>query len=298
MKKRAADPSRRADGRGFTLLEMLVVIVLAGILVSVVTISVTPDPRQKLTREAQRVGQLMALASDEARIRQLPIVWEADLRGYRFVAEVAGERQLLTGDDLLRERVWETPLTRLSVQDGAGPQPAQVLLGPGAPPGAHGDRPRMGPAALAAGTVQRGCDGESGLRRVGPRHGDAMRPGVRGFTLLEVLIALVIIGVALAAAMRGAMSLTSTAEYTREKMLAVMTAENRLLELRLARERLEQGESTLPCEQGGITFQCVQAVKPTPNPFFRRVEVRVLTAASDGSPRVLAELMTVLPTNQ
>lgn len=120
--------------RGFTLLEMLVVIVLAGILISIVTISVTPDPRQKLTREAQRIGQLMALASDEARIRQLPIVWEADLRGYRFVAEVGGERQLLTGDDLLRERSWETPLNRLAVQDGAGPQPAQVLLGPGAPP--------------------------------------------------------------------------------------------------------------------------------------------------------------------
>jgi general secretion pathway protein I len=120
----------------------------------------------------------------------------------------------------------------------------------------------------------------------------------RGFTLLEVLIALVIIGVALAASMRGAMSLTTTAEYTREKMLAVMTAENRLLELRLARERLEQGENSLPCEQGGLTFQCVQAVKPTPNPFFRRVEVRVFKTASDGSPRMLAELMTVLPTNQ
>jgi general secretion pathway protein H len=120
--------------RGFTLLEMLVVIVLAGILVSVVTISVTPDPKQQLTREAQRIGQLMVLASDEARIRQVPIVWEADLRGYRFIAEMAGERQLLTGDDMLRERTWETPLSRLSVQDGAGPQPAQVLLGPGAPP--------------------------------------------------------------------------------------------------------------------------------------------------------------------
>jgi general secretion pathway protein H len=119
---------------GFTLIEMLVVIVLAGILISVVSISVTPDPRQKLMREAQRIGQLMTLAADEARIRQLPIVWEADLRGYRFVSEVGGERQLLTGDDLLRERIWETPLTRLSVQDGAGPQPAQVLLGPGAPP--------------------------------------------------------------------------------------------------------------------------------------------------------------------
>jgi general secretion pathway protein H len=124
----------RLPQRGFTLLEMLVVIVLAGILISVVTISVTPDPRQKLTREAERVGQLMSLAADEARIRQLPIVWEADLRGYLFIAEVGGERRLLTGDDLLRERHWETPLTRLAVQDGAGPQPAQVLLGPGAPP--------------------------------------------------------------------------------------------------------------------------------------------------------------------
>lgn len=132
--RRTELPGRCPRAAGFTLIEMLVVIVLAGILISVVTISVTPDPRQKLMREAQRISQLMTLAADEARIRQLPIFWEADLRGYRFVAVVGGERQLLTGDDLLRERAWETPLTRLSVQDGAGPQPAQVLLGPGAPP--------------------------------------------------------------------------------------------------------------------------------------------------------------------
>ena len=56
------------------------------------------------------------------------------MRGYRFVTESGGERQLLSGDDLLRERAWETPLTRLAVLDNGGPQPAQVLLGPGAPP--------------------------------------------------------------------------------------------------------------------------------------------------------------------
>ena len=120
----------------------------------------------------------------------------------------------------------------------------------------------------------------------------------RGFTLLEVLVALVIIGVALAAAMRGAMSLTNTADYSRQKLLAILTAENRLLELRLARDRLDVGEDVEPCEQGGITFTCAQAVKPTPNPFFRRVEVRVFRSDDAGNRQQLAELMTVLPTNQ
>src|SRR5512143_237696 len=115
-----------------------------------------------------------------------------------------------------------------------------------------------------------------------------MKP--RGFTLLEVLVALVIIGVALAASMRGAMSLTSTAEYSREKLLALLTAENRLLELRLARDRLEPGEEVLDCEQGGIAFICSQAVKPTPNPFFRRVEVRVFRSDEAGHRQQLAEL--------
>lgn len=120
----------------------------------------------------------------------------------------------------------------------------------------------------------------------------------RGFTLLEVLVALVIIGVALAASMRGAMSLTNTAEYSRNKLLALLSAENRLLELRLARERLEPGEEVLACDQGGIAFTCSQAVKPTPNPFFRRVEVRVFRSDEAGNRQQLAELMTVLPTNQ
>jgi general secretion pathway protein I len=120
----------------------------------------------------------------------------------------------------------------------------------------------------------------------------------RGFTLLEVLVALVIIGVALAASMRGAMSLTSTAEYSRDKLLALQSAENRLLELRLARQRLELGEEVLACDQGGVAFTCAQAVKATPNPFFRRVEVRVLRSDEAGNRQQLAELMTVLPTNQ
>lgn len=121
----------RSRARGFTLLELLVVIVLAGILLSVVTIQVQPDPAQRLAREAERVGQLMALAADEARLSGRAIAWEADLAGYRFVTEVAGERRLLTGDDLLRERRWSEPLSRIAVVPAQGQ--AQVVLAPDAP---------------------------------------------------------------------------------------------------------------------------------------------------------------------
>lgn len=120
--------------RGFTLLELLVVMVLAGILLSIVTITVTPDPRQQLAREGQRVGQLFALAADESRIRQQTIFWEADLRGYRFVTMFAGERQLVTGDDLLRERAWQQPMQTLALFQAGSTRPAQILLGAGAPP--------------------------------------------------------------------------------------------------------------------------------------------------------------------
>jgi general secretion pathway protein H len=123
-----------ARARGFTLLELLVVIVLAGILLSIVSVSVAPAPRQALAREGQRIGQLLALAADESRIRQQPIVWEADLYGFRFVTESGGERQLIAGDDLLRERPWDRPLTQLAVFDLGGQRPSQILLGPGAPP--------------------------------------------------------------------------------------------------------------------------------------------------------------------
>jgi general secretion pathway protein I len=116
----------------------------------------------------------------------------------------------------------------------------------------------------------------------------------RAFTLLEVLVALVIVGVALAASMRGTLSLISAAEDTRYTMLATMLAENRLLELRLARESLDIGQSTTPCAQASVDFECEQTVRSTPNPYFRRVEVQVFRTTGDGRRRH-AEMMAVLP---
>ena len=118
----------------------------------------------------------------------------------------------------------------------------------------------------------------------------------RAFTLLEVLVALVIIGVALAASMRGALSLTGAAEDTRYALLATMIAENRVLELRLARENLAIGQTSTPCSQANVEFECEQTIKSTPNPFFRRVELLVFRDSGSGRRRH-AEMMAVIPTN-
>jgi general secretion pathway protein I len=117
----------------------------------------------------------------------------------------------------------------------------------------------------------------------------------RGFTLLEVLVALTIIAVALTAALRGAMALTSNAQDVNLKLYAILTAENQLLELRFGRAQVSVGESRYDCEQGGVVFRCSQSVTPTPNPFFRRVEVRVATTGDNA--REFADLMALLPVN-
>ncbi len=104
-------------GAGFTLLEMMLVLVLMAILTSLVSISTRPDPHQALLVQAQRVGLLMGLAADQARMQHETIDWEADLKGYRFVLAADDDRSTFANDDMLRERTWDPPLTRLAVVD-------------------------------------------------------------------------------------------------------------------------------------------------------------------------------------
>ena len=119
--------------RGFTLLELVLVIVVLAILTSVVTITTRPDPRQALVRQAQRIGLLMGIAADEGRMRHAPVTWEADLHGYRFVMGTPEDPVPFPNDELLHERAWEPPLTRLAVVDLASGT-SRMLVNPDAPP--------------------------------------------------------------------------------------------------------------------------------------------------------------------
>ncbi|MGB3290813.1 MAG: type II secretion system minor pseudopilin GspI [Burkholderiaceae bacterium] len=108
----------------------------------------------------------------------------------------------------------------------------------------------------------------------------------RGFTLIEVLIALAIAGVALAACVRALGIGVNGVRNMQERSLAQQAAQNFLAEMRLQAVMPDLGRRTGPCPQGAMAFKCEQLVQATPNNNFRRVTVRV----NLGKGPVLAQL--------
>jgi general secretion pathway protein I len=97
----------------------------------------------------------------------------------------------------------------------------------------------------------------------------------RGFTLIEVLVALGIVAIALVAGLQATAALTNNAQRQSDVLLAHMCAENELIRLRLAHQLPGVGESDETCEQAGQSFRVHLLVVPTPNPSFRRVDAQV-----------------------
>ncbi len=115
----------------------------------------------------------------------------------------------------------------------------------------------------------------------------------RGFTLIEIMVALAIVALTLGAGIKAAASLTQQAQRQTDQWLAQLCAENELARLRLSTQWPGIGESDTACEQGGRTLRVRLAVQATPNPNFRRIEARVDdAAANDGV--ILLSLSTVL----
>ncbi len=99
----------------------------------------------------------------------------------------------------------------------------------------------------------------------------------RGFTLIEVLVALGITALALMAGLQATGALSRNAERQTLSMLGQMCAENQLVALRLRRQLPDTGNNTTECTQAGRSLQVDVSVRPTPNPNFRRVDARVLS---------------------
>lgn len=116
---------------------------------------------------------------------------------------------------------------------------------------------------------------------------------LRGFTLIEVLVALAVIAITLAAGLQATGALTRTAVRQSDQWLAQICAENELTRLRLQRQLPGTGDSEMPCEQAGRLLRVRLAVLPTPNPNFRRIDA-VVEGDVDGNTVRLLSLSTIM----
>ncbi|TCS37794.1 type II secretion system protein H (GspH) [Paucimonas lemoignei] len=102
--------------RGFTLLELLVVLVIVGIMLGFVTLNALPSGRQALQNEAQRIALLLQLARDEAIVRNRPVAFEVDQYRYRFwILDENNVWQAMDRDDMLREREFQRAPVSLAI---------------------------------------------------------------------------------------------------------------------------------------------------------------------------------------
>lgn len=104
------------------------------------------------------------------------------------------------------------------------------------------------------------------------------RRQARAFTLIEVLVALAILAVALAAASRASAMLADSSSALRERLLAGWVAQNRLAELQARRAWPDAGTREGETEQAGLKLIWRETASPTQNKAFRRIEISVAAA--------------------
>lgn len=109
-----------------------------------------------------------------------------------------------------------------------------------------------------------------------------MNTTARGFTLLEVLVALAIVAIGLTAALRASGVGTDAVGEYRDHMLALWLAENIMAE-RTARQEWPSADTTTQEEKfADHAFVVRQVVKTTPNPRFRRLDITVASREDPG----------------
>lgn len=97
----------------------------------------------------------------------------------------------------------------------------------------------------------------------------------RGFTLIEVLVALAVLALALAAAIRGGGAYVGNQVYLQERTLAHWVARNALIELQLEPRWPGIGERSGSVEMADQEWEWRAKIEQSPDEDLRRIDVSV-----------------------
>ena len=108
----------------------------------------------------------------------------------------------------------------------------------------------------------------------------AARRYAPGFTLVEVMVALLVVGIALTVATQAATSIAQSMHELRQRSYAGWSAQNRLAELQMQRVWPVLGTRQFPCTQGDYGLLCEEEVTATEPCTCRRTHPFAPTAPS------------------
>ena len=118
---------------GFTLVEILVVIVILGVLSTLVAVNFAEDDREKLAQETTRLALLMEYARDEAIVRGTELSWQLDGAAYAFSYRDDNDKWIsLDDDDMFKARKFASPIQAsvLKIDHAAVDNDAPILFSP------------------------------------------------------------------------------------------------------------------------------------------------------------------------
>lgn len=90
---------------GFTLIELMLVLLVLALSSSLVVMSTRDTPQQTLEREADRLVNVLEAARAQARSNSTALLWQSDTQGYVV-------RALTDPEPLLQVHTWYSPGTR------------------------------------------------------------------------------------------------------------------------------------------------------------------------------------------
>ncbi|MES9901050.1 MAG: type II secretion system minor pseudopilin GspH [Sedimenticola sp.] len=90
---------------GFTLIEIMVVVVIIGVMLSLASLSLSGDRREDLLREeARRLHALIGLARDDAIVNLHSVGFSVSENSYRFLLKKKGLWQPFAADQVFKQR--------------------------------------------------------------------------------------------------------------------------------------------------------------------------------------------------